>query len=162
MLLMHPKSDPFSLPPLSTLTWIASVSSDLPIFTSPFCPPAICSQPSSPGEFICSPVLRTFCLLPSRIKGPAVVSMSCTIWPLPLRPHLLLHLSLSAPGMLDSSCHIPISVGGKKKKAWPESRALCFIWQMAQDTASQITLRDYSEEANGGWGYIRVFATKTR
>ena len=70
MLLMHPKSDPVSLPPLPTLTWIASMFSDLPIFTSPFCPPTICSQPSSPGEFISSPVLRTFCLLPSRIKGP--------------------------------------------------------------------------------------------
>ena len=64
--------------------------------------------------------------------------------------------------------HSNLIASTEKKKAQPQSWELCFIWWKkkmrteAWDTASQIALRDCSEDVRGEPGYIRVFAPKTR
>ena len=55
----------------------------------------------------------------------------------------------------------------KKNNAQAKSWELCFIWwtrlrTSVRDAASQIALRDGSEEVREGPGYRGVFATKTR
>ena len=50
---------------------------------------------------------------------------------------------------------------GKKMHSMKVETYILFGRQ-AQDTASQITLRDRSEEVREGLGYIGVFATKIR